>query len=173
MSILKGEKVFLRSLKPGDFEKVLEWGKQSDESFFLLNFPPLFNRDDLAAETIKKESEVLIISSDQESEPLGLVKIGPLRLPEKQTQIRFTINTYKKYSASQILKAIRFVLNHIFIEMNVHKVQAYSLAYEKEYETILQKLGFVKEGAYNEHFLHKNKYHSVNIFGLFKKDYQA
>ena len=171
MAEFSGKNVLLKSLKPHDLEQVLNWGQDSAESFFLLNFPPLFNRDDLARELSKKGTEMFMISLKKDQCSLGLIKMGPLRLPERQTQLRFTIDTYENYTAALPLEAATLVLDHYFHKLNIHKVHAYTLEFEKEYEALLKKLGFNKEGAYQRQFFHKEKLYAVNIFGLFKKDF--
>lgn len=166
-----GKNVAVRTIKPTDFEQALRWSQGSEESFFLLNFPLLFNRDDLARETAQDGPETCLIVRKSDEKPLGLMKVGPVKLPEKQTQLRFTINTYSDYSADHALEAPTLMLDHLFREQGMHKVQAYTLEFEKEYEHLLQKLGFHKEGAYQHHFFHKERYYAVNIFGLFKTDF--
>ncbi|MBU0581442.1 MAG: GNAT family N-acetyltransferase [Candidatus Margulisbacteria bacterium] len=166
-----GKNVVLKSLKPTDFDQILKWGQSSEESFFLLNFPPLFNRDDLAREISRKDIEIMSINSKTEKKPLGLIQMGPPRPQEKQIQIRFTVDTFEDYKADTLLEAPTIILDHYFKTMGINKVHAYTLEFEKEYESLLKKLGFKKEGTYNRHFFHKEKYYAINIFGLFKKDF--
>ena len=171
MTEFPGKTLTIRSVKPTDIPQVMSWGQGSTESFFLLNFPLMFNRDDLARELDHKDTELLIIENKSDLIPLGLCKLGPLRMPEKQTQLRFTIKTYPDYSAEKAQEAPKLLLDYLFNKAGLTKVQAYTLEYEKEYEFLLKKLGFQKEGAYQHHFFHKEHYYSVNIFGLLKEDF--
>ncbi len=166
-----GKNVLVRSVKPEDIEQILTWGHGSEESFFLLNFPLLFDRDDLTQDLSRKDSELFIVQNKNDRIAQSIMKIGPVRLPEKQTQIRFTIDTFKEYSSSTAIEGPALLLDHAFKKGGIHKVHAYTLEYEKEYETLLQKLGFKKEGAYQHHFFHKERYFAVNIFGLFRTDF--
>jgi hypothetical protein len=168
---LVGKNVLVRSIKPDDVDLILKWGYGSTESFFLLNFPLLFNRDDLAQETARQDSEILLSVNKADRKPLSLLKLGPIRLPEKQTQLRFTIGTMPEYSAENAREAPALLLEHFFKQAGIRKVQAYTLEFEKEYELLLQKLGFKKEGSYQHHFYHKERYWAVNIFGLFRNDF--
>ena len=168
---LSGQNILVRAVKPEDIEQILAWGNTSEEIFFQLNFPLLFNRDDLAHELSHKDTELLMTVRKADQKPLGVMKIGPVKLPEKQTQLRFTVETYSDYAAPLALEAASLLIDQAFTKGGIHKVHAYTLEYEKEYESLLLKLGFKKEGAYQHHFFHKERYYAVNIFGLFKDNF--
>ena len=68
--------------------------------------------------------------------------------------------------------ALSVLLDLLFIELNMRKVQLGVFAENKRAITCYKKLGFVEEGLFKEQFYRDGKYHDDLEMALFKKDYQ-
>ncbi len=68
-------------------------------------------------------------------------------------------------------QALEMLMEYVFLTMNLHRLEAEVIAYNKTMQAILEKMGFQPEGELREAKYFNGKYYSIFRFGLLRKEY--
>lgn len=166
---LAGEYVKLDNLKTSDVRQLIEWSKNTRDSFFLLNSVLPVTGEDLVLE-LNAADHFLFIVQDNKNNKLGAVKAFNLNSVSKRGNIAFTMQPSNN-NTKLMQDALEVVLARIFEKQAITKFYLHCLSHENELKLVLAKLLFKKEGHLREHYYWNNNYHDVEIFALNKEDY--
>lgn len=169
MVAITGDNVILDSLKTSDVLQVIEWSKNSPESFFLLNSILPITSEDLILE-LNSTNRLLYVLKDKKGNKIGLIRVYNINTATKRASIDFTMRPSQN-NTKIIQEALEIVLQRLFEKQNITKIYNHCLKQENELKIVLTKLLFKKEGDFKEHFFWNNAYHDVEIFALAKEDY--
>ncbi|MBX7174701.1 MAG: GNAT family N-acetyltransferase [Pyrinomonadaceae bacterium] len=145
---IQGEKVFLRYVKYGDFEEMLELFKTSLEIYEGLINPPL----DLESfkvyvdRNLEDANECFLICQNIGNKIVGAINLTQIFRKSFQ-------NCYLGYSLGvnfigkgYMTEAVNLVLHHAFENLKLHRVEANVQPHNLASIKVLQRCGFTKEG---------------------------
>lgn len=166
---ISGEQVILDNLKTSDVRDVLEWSKNSRDSFFLFNSVLPITSEDLILD-LNAQDRFLYLVRDKKNNKIGLVKVFNINSLTKRASISFTMLPSRN-NTKLMQESLEIVLERLFEKQSSTKIYTHCLKSELELKMVLEKLMFKKEGVFKEHFFWHNSYHDVEIFALNKEDY--
>ena len=68
---------------------------------------------------------------------------------------------------------IRVLLQYLFRERNMERVELTVFSYNKAGVHLYEKLGFVREGALRDHVYTMCRYHDEYVYAMLRREYEA
>jgi len=169
---LHGERVTLRPIERTDADVVQRaYNEPEFRDGFLLDFPP--NREMIESrieERVEANDDIIILFICVDGTPIGRVYVRDIRedhgmlgywlLPEERGQGYMT-------------EGIAVLLDHVFEEMGLHRVFAWTIDDNDASQNVLRRLGFTHEGTYREHVFTRGRYHNTEHYGLLAAEWQG
>ncbi len=69
-------------------------------------------------------------------------------------------------------RAVKMVLDHIFLEKEFHKAQARVYAFNEASRSLWESLGFTREATLEDHVWSHGEYRDVILYGFWREDYE-
>ena len=167
----KFENIKLLPIEEHHLIEIQQWiNDENLTKYMTVHFPVSFMEQKSWLEKLyKDESKIkLIISVDDKD--VGMISLINIDHKNKNSEIGiYIIPKYQKNKYA--FKVINKMLNFVFREMNMHKI--YVLIYKCNVPSIklFEKLGFTFEGSDRESVFYNNKYHDINRYSIFKRDF--
>ena len=169
--MLVGKFINIRPVRKNDLEKIFQWSKNNEDSYFLLEGigQSSFSELQILFEEGNKKDE--LIMETKEGSPFGLLKFQSIDRKARKAAFFFSICEKKLLNSEHSFEAIKMLVEYIFEEENLQRLYTYLLEYEKEHMTLLNKLKFAKEAILREEFYHMGKYYDLHVFGLLRDEF--
>lgn len=169
--MLKGEKIQLRALEPGDldFLYLLEnntdfWEYGSTQSplskFVLKQYLDNALRD---IYDVKQQRLVITLLS---GEMLGLIDLYDFDPKNKKVGVGIVIAEENQRGKGYALEAIKLLSNYAFIQLDVHQVFANIVADNTKSMALFEKAGFVKSGVKKDWIFYSGCFKDEVLFQL-------
>ncbi|MHC5037039.1 MAG: GNAT family N-acetyltransferase [Planctomycetota bacterium] len=169
--VCEGEKVFLREAEGKDAKRLSRWKQDSLLRSMALSMSSVYSlaeeQADIEKAVASENQEYLIIVRKEESVPIGYVRINWMDSEKRFAWLRFAIGESDARRRGFCKDALRAFITHLFGQ-GMHRIEAE--AYEKNTASIslLESLGFSREGIKREAHFNGEAYFDIMAFGLLK-----
>lgn len=102
---------------------------------------------------------------------IGMISLTNIDWKNRSGMIAIKLTTNAPHGKGYGYDAEIALLNYAFNELNLHRITANILEYNKVSINFHTKIGLKKEGINREAIYKRGKYHNVITFGILKKDY--
>jgi RimJ/RimL family protein N-acetyltransferase len=174
-----GKKVRLREVHKEDLEVINKLGNEEEVMLNLstrLPIPrPLQIDEKWHEEYIKEYNDEFIQFVIEKLDGTVIGKCGTGHIDWKNSCVTIWIfigkdeNRSKGYGS----EALSLLVNFIFEEMNINRIQLYVFGFNERAVTSYKKVGFVVEGVHKEELFRLGKYNDVYIMSILKSEHDA
>ena len=162
--------IYLKELKISDVtKKYVDWMNDYEVHKYTEQKSILHTFDSICAfvnQIDKSKNEILFgIFLDKTDEHIGNIKLGPMDLNHKNSDISYFIGNKKMWGKGYTTLAIKEIIK-IAKKMNLEKLQASFYEINNGSKKVLIKNGFKLEGKLKSQILYNNTRYGVLIYGL-------
>lgn len=169
-------------LQPIDLQNVnihYKWNNDEEINFYDSDYPHLnesfesfLTRLKTVADIHNPASDLLEILDEESGKVIGVIDIHNIDPFNKKCDIECTIGnkSYRKKGYGKA--AMQLTLAYCFEKLGMEKVSTFGFEFNQSWLTLLNKLGFVREGELRNHALKNGKYCNKYVFSLLKAEYE-
>lgn len=173
--------VYLRTLVMSDLPRVLEWSR--DEAFCLANGWPV----GLPAEQLQdwfvrllnnppvdlvRKGIVVTAPQHPEGHLVGFVDLREVNPLEKRARLRIAIGDETHRGQGVGYAAGLQMLEHGFTELGLERITAEVHSSNGRMLSLLEKLGFKREGVLRQHETRQGIKEDVHLFGMLREEFE-
>lgn len=161
---LDGERVNLRTVTEADYEfvvRVLNDPRIRHGGYETYRSP--VSKADVAAKVDADDSHVFLVCRAET--PVGSVALKRIDLEGRKAELGYWVDPDEQGNG-YATEAARLCLTHAFEELGLHKVWARTVGDNDASNRVLEKLGFDREGVFEEHWYGFGRYVDEHRFGL-------
>lgn len=160
----------LRKLKSKDAHYMLEWMHDEDVTKFMkADFMKMSLQDCekfiVAAQTDRQNIHYAVC--DEKDEYLGTISLKNISLHDRNAEYAIIFRK-KAIGTGVAMEATKEILRIAFDELKLNRVYLDVLSDNKRAVKFYEKVGFVKEGVWRQHFFLKGKYRDVIWLSMMK-----
>ena len=170
LTTYKTERLLLRRLTPDDYIYVFEhysdteikdfFGLTSDEEFI-----KELNKFENGYTTHNRSLEMFQLIDKENNKIIGTCGYHNWYKEHYRAELSFSI-TNEVYKGLDVMpEAMKVVLEHGFVKMKLHRIEALVGTQNVASIKLLEKFGFTKEGVLKEHFLINDVYEDSIVYG--------
>jgi ribosomal-protein-alanine N-acetyltransferase len=173
-AFLKGERIFLRELRPGDVSETGNYYRWMNDpevtryfehsGFFPITLEQLLERVNNANRNPDVVSLAVMLDGPEQV-LIGTVRIGPINWLHRFSELMITIDR-PYWGQGYATEAVTLMRDYAFDKLNLHKLTANAYAANQASVKLLQKIGFSIEGSYQRQFLFEGRYADGVMLGM-------
>jgi len=110
---------------------------------------------------------------DEHGRAIGRIDYGGLALPECRAELSILIGEKDAWSKGYGTEAIVVLLDHLFNEMNAHRVWLEVFPDNLRAQRAYEKVGFVREGTMRENFYAEGRWQDEHLYGILRPEFNA
>ena len=171
---LKGDRVFVTDMTVDDVPQYYEWFWQSDPQTLTCRPVKRWENDKLIAHMQEhfEKRDVLFLSVRLRSDSsfAGRITLFDHNESNRSIELGYMIGPPFR-GQGLMLEAVTLVLAYVFEEMHINKVHAQTGAFNQSSISMLEKLGFKRDGRLREHHLYEGKLHDDLIYSLLASEF--
>lgn len=177
-NLLRGEKVRLTAVAPGDMATIARWW--SDPDFLrLYNSAPSAprNEDQLSRRIDPSQTStdtflfaIRLLDDDQ---LIGLLEFDGVEWANRTTFVSIGIGEPRYRAQGYGRDAMRAGLRFAFHELNLYRVCLTVFSYNEPAIALYEGLGFVREGTYREHIERDGRRYDMLLYGLLRPEWES
>jgi [ribosomal protein S5]-alanine N-acetyltransferase len=170
---LKSKNIFLKKISIDDnLNNYLNMVNEVNELKYideLGRFP--LNKKDLENYIENIAGLFLSIFNNDNNEHVGNIRVTDVHPTNRSCS--FGILLYSKYRGNGYAKeASKLIIEHLFMNLNVKRVELYVAEQNKSAISLYESLGFVREGCKRESIWIKGEYDNLLIYSILCKEYK-
>lgn len=105
------------------------------------------------------------------SEFIGYIKLTRIRWFNRKCELSIMID--KLHQGKGLgSEALKTVIDYAFGKMNLHRLEAEVIEFNKASIKLMENFGFVKEGVLREAKYHNSKYYNIYRYGLLRNEWK-
>lgn len=163
----------LRKLEYKDAPTMLEWMHDSDVTNYLKNdFAKMKLKDciDFIEKTKYDTDNIHYAVCDEKDEYLGTISLKNIDKISGTAEYAISFRS-KSIGTGTAFEATKEILQIAFLKLNLNRVYLDVLCENKRAVRFYEKVGFIKEGIWKEHFYIQGKHRDVLWLRLLKKEW--
>jgi glutamate-1-semialdehyde 2,1-aminomutase len=174
---LTGDRVYLRTLEPGDVnEAYLSWLNDPEVTRFLqtgASPATLASLRRYVGQLAQSPDTILLAIAEKDtSRHVGNIKLGPIHRIHRRADLGIMIGDKARWGLGYAQEAVGLLLDHAFNRLNLHKVTLGVDAGHGQAVRLYRDLGFRIEGTQREQLFREGKYRDNIVMGLLRDDYR-
>lgn len=168
-------RIYLRAFEPDDYKTSIKWrnddeiwGKVGGPKYFVSEAyekkwveDTIFNSKDIKLAICLKENDIHI----------GNVYVTDIDMTSRSCTTGILIGEHEYWSKGYASETYRLLLDYIFNERNLNRVQAYVLESNMSSLKMCQKVGFKIEGTLRQSVFKNGKYQNQVLLSILKEDW--
>lgn len=168
-----GKRLYLRPVSNEDVnERYLCW--LNDPSVLELRSRKVFPADIADIEAFRNKQKTsgfihLAIVLREDDRHIGNITLGPINWYHRHGEVSILIGEKDAWGKGYGREAVFLISKHAFENANLHRV--WSASVNPAFIRIVKYLGWEKEGEYREALWCKDKYLSVEVYSILKKEF--
>ena len=164
----------LRKLEEKDLEVIAEWCN-GPELIFLFDLPFQYINFDIAVQKLESYIDykgrgvccaVVLESTD---DILGIASITSVNYINQSAEFHVKMGNDERHEVEAF--AVKAMLNHIFFNMHLRRIEVMILEDEKVEMHIYQEYGFRYEGRKRRAYYNKGKFFNILCYAILKEEY--
>ncbi len=177
--MLKGKNVLLRPVKMSDLPMLLKWFNDPEITQYLLIYLPIMEIgerkwiEDL--NTIKAASDlVFIIEAIEKSGnvPIGDCGLHHINQKDQNAELGIAIGEKKYWSKGFGTEAARLLIDYGFNQLNLNRIYAGAIEYNKKSIGMQKKVGFKREGCQRKAIFKNGRFWNLFISGMLRNEWK-
>lgn len=177
--MIQGRRVTLRPFRLDDLPALRRWHDDGEVMQYWGERLPVVVEDAMRADlapggrftTFERDGYFCIC--DENGRPIGRVDYEGFRPRGRHAELGILIGEKDAWSRGYGPEAIVLLLNWLFNQRGLHRawltVQASNTRAQRAYE----KVGFVREGTWREHYFYDGGWHDEHVYGLLDREFNA
>lgn len=155
--ILRTSRLYLRQFLPADInETYLDALNDSSVMGLTEARHQTWDRDkavDFINSVSSKNSKIFGVFIKDSNKPIGNIRVFNIHDIHRRAELSFLFYDKSEWSRGYATEAIESVLTYVFDELNLHRLVADYYATNAASARLFEKLGFIIEGVFKEHFV--------------------
>jgi len=166
-------------LKAFDFKNVqthFKWNNDEELNFYDSDYPHQVESFESFLHRVKNEvrenpsTELLEIHSDN-NELIGVIDIHDIDQYNLRCTLECTIGNKMYWRQGYGREAMVKSLNYCFETLKMNKVITAAFDFNEPWISLVEKIGFKKEGVLRQHTFKKDRFHDKLLFGMIRSEY--
>jgi RimJ/RimL family protein N-acetyltransferase len=173
-AFLIGDKIYLRSVKPGDEEMVARIENHPDPRSTLFYAQPSTAhqiREKVDAWITDPSVIIFIICRKEDHTAIGMTAFFRIDWVGRMTIFYIGIADKSNWSKGYGTEATRQMIEYAFNTLNLNRIQLHVAVENKPAVTVYKKVGFKIEGTLREAMYHNGKYSDFYVMGMLRREY--
>jgi len=176
--MIYGERVRLRAIERSDIPTFVRWFNDPEVRRYLLMYTPMSHAQEERwfASTLERQDDFLFGIEAREADTwVHIGNLGLHRVDWRNRCALFGIVLGEKsyWGRGYGTEATRTMLRYAFDELNLHRVELETYAFNPRARRCYHKAGFRDEGVRREAHYRDGVYHDVYTMAILKADWQA
>lgn len=176
--MLKGKRVTLRAVEPGDLERVYEWMNDRDVTRFIMARYPMSRSDEekWLAESSGKNGfarDVRLAIEAEDGTHIGTIGLHAVAPEDRSAELGIMIGDKSLWSNGYGTDAIQTLVRFVFEQMNLHRVSLGVIEYNERGFACYEKCGFVEEGRSRDALYRDGRYWDIIRMGILRSEFDA
>lgn len=175
-TLLEGTRLRLVPLSSIDVSIIARW--QLDNQYLrLLDANPAYPKNEVQIADWMREGQrgrdnflfgIRMMSSD---DLIGFVELGEVLWTHRNGWLAIAIGEREYRGRGYGYEAMGLILDFVFRELNLHRVQLTVFSYNEAAVRLYEKLGFQREGIFREHLERDGQRYDMYLYGLLKHEW--
>lgn len=170
---IKGEKIILRAIELEDLPFLKQMINDPDNELLVVGWsiPVSTKMQEEWFLNINSEINLIRFSIQYEESFVGTCIINDINWKDRNGRINIKIlDNYKSRGIGK--DTINCIIKYFFETLNMNRIEANILQYNKASIHLFEKMGFFKEGIQRAKVFKNNKYNNLLQYSLLKEDYE-
>jgi len=160
---IDGDRIYLCEIRLSDVNQTyVNWLNDPEVNQYLETrheMQTLNSVQEYVEKMVEKENELLFsICLKKNDIHIGNIKLGPINLIHKYAEISLFIGDKNEWGKNLATEAIQILSNYAFDKSELHKLTAGCYASNIGSIKAFEKVGFMIEGLWKEHYLYNGDY---------------
>jgi RimJ/RimL family protein N-acetyltransferase len=177
--MIVGERVTLRPFQADDLPALRRWHDDGEAKRGYGPAQPLVPAHAFAAElapggrftTFGTDGTLCIC--DEADRPIGLIDYQGLESPARHCELGIFIGEQDAQNRGYGSEAIVLMLDWLFNQRAAHRVWLTTSVNNVRAQRVYEKVGFVREGTWREHWYSDGAWHDEHLYGILAGDFNA
>jgi UDP-4-amino-4,6-dideoxy-N-acetyl-beta-L-altrosamine N-acetyltransferase len=175
--MISGKTIELRCLEHDDLSRIVEWRNQKEIRKFF------FDKSLISMSSQKKwferyledpSKEIFIAVSKQTTKPIGMIGLYQIDPNNHKAEIGSTmVGDPSMWGKGTAAEMIGLVLEYAFEDLNLNRIYAYAVDYNKGSVRVKEKCGFQLEGTLRQDHYANGRFHDVQLLGITREFWEA
>ena len=171
---LRGDRVTLRTIENDETDIELLRRVYNDPDFregLLFRTPQNREQIESLIEDAEDEENRIDLLVCVNGEPIGSVRLFDVRYNTQGTLAYWLLPDHR--GEGYATEAAALIVDHAFSTLGLHRVAAWTIAYNEASQALLRRLDFTHEGTYREQVFRKGEYHDTEHYGLLSTEWEG
>lgn len=174
--VIETERLKLRELSMDDVDDIYGYASIPEVSTFLLWYPHKSKQDSIdfinfAKNMFEKDISIIWgIELKEEKKLIGIFDLRTIQLINDCAEIGYVISS-AYWNKGYISEAIKVIIKFCFDELMLNRVEAHCDEENIGSARVMEKAGMKYEGTLREKLFVKDKYRSMKLYSILKKEY--
>lgn len=176
--MLKGNKVFLRSVRRSDIKYFLKWYNDPEIMQYLAMYLPMTEISEerwIEEVSIKKETVFFVIEAIENSsqkKTIGTCGLNGINDKDHCAEFGIAIGEKEYWGNGYGMEAAQLLIEYGFMQLNLHRISSSVIECNTRSQKMHEKLRFTEEGCYRKKIYKNGKYWDKIIFGILKEEWE-
>lgn len=171
---MKSNRVYLRALEPSDYKTSIKW-RRDDEIWSMLGGTKYFVSEAYEKQWVEKtifdsKDIKLAICLVESNRYIGNVYMTNIDMQKQSCHSHILIGEKDCWGKGYAREALQILCNYMFMERNIHRIQAIVLESNKASLKMHQKCGYKIDGLMRDSCFKDGKFQNQYILSLLKND---
>lgn len=177
--MLHGPRVTLRPWTKEDIPTLRRWHSDPEVMQYWGERAALVAADQFEAELApggrftKFDENGYFCICDETGRAIGRIDYGGLRLPESKAELSILLGEKETWSKGYGSEAIIVLLDHLFNDLNAHRVWLEVFPENVRAQRAYEKVGFVREGTMRENWFSAGRWQDEHLYGILRDEFNA
>ena len=175
--MLEGTSVNMRGLEEKDLAHLLKWRNQKEvRRFFFHKSLLTMSRQQKWFESYVTDTsrEIFIAETKEDGKPIGMIGLYDIDHKNHKAELGSTMVGERSMQGKGIAtQMINLLLDYAFADLNMNRVYAYVVDYNKPSIRAKKKCGFTHEGILRQDHYSDGAFHDVHLFGITRMDWNG
>ena len=169
-------RIYLRALEPDDYKTSIEW-RRDNEIWGMVGSPKYFVSEAYekkwVEDTIFHSCDIkLAVCEVSSNKYIGNVYATDIDQTNRSCTTGVLIGNHDYWGQGYASEAYRLLLDYLFNERNINRVQAYVLESNVSSMKMHQKVGYKIEGTLRQSVYKNGKYQNQVLLSILKEEFQ-
>lgn len=178
MSLLKSEKVFLRTVEKDDLSLVLRWFNDAEVIQYLQMYLPMTRVAEekwLERVGLSETNIVFVIEVKTEEgglKPIGTCGLHDIKWKDRQATIGIAIGEKDFWDGGFGTEAVKLLVEYAFFQLNLNRINSSVYDFNKRSLAMQKKVGFSIEGRRRQAIFKNGAYDDEIVLGLLRTEFK-
>ena len=174
--MIRGERISLRPFRREDLPALRRWFDDGEVMQYWGNSSPMVPEHmfeaDLAPDgrVTKFQERGYVCMCDETGRPIGWLSYDGLR-DDRHAELGILIGEKDAWNKGYGPEAIVLLLGWLFNHRGAHRVWLTVQARNARAQRAYEKVGFVREGTWREHYFYDGAFHDEHIYGFLAREF--